>query len=108
MAFQNRIARAIEKMEARIQTVSAEKISKLDHDLQEDFSSLAAYQNVQALAFASGKLTQEEASILYNIYGGEYPTPTKWAKQPLAARIVATQTAGELLSAQLAARRRTR
>lgn len=101
----NRIQQAIDEMKKRLKVISLEKRNKLNNDLQEDFSSLVAYQQAQSEAFASGKLRLNEAQTLYRIYGCECPTPEGWAKQPLAARIVATQVAGELLGAKIAARR---
>ena len=101
----NRIQNAIDEMSKRLKAIPLEKRNKLDNDLQEDFLALIAYQKAQSEAFASGKLRLNEAQTLYHIYGCECPTPESWAKQPLAARIVATQVAGELLSAKIAARR---
>ena len=101
----NRIAQAIEKMEAKLKGIPTEKLDKLDHTMQENLSSLVAYQNAQSFAFASGNLTADEAQALYRIYGGECPSAQAWAKQSLAARVVATKAAGELLGAQIATRR---
>ena len=106
MAFPNRIAAAIEKLSKALEDVPTAKLAKMDKIFQEDCASLCTYQKAQSHGFAAGKLTQEEAVILYHLYGGECPSAQAWAKQPLAARIVATQAVSELLRTQIAAHRR--
>ncbi|GAH65199.1 unnamed protein product, partial [marine sediment metagenome] len=92
----NRILVAITRIEKKLETVPDEKVVALHKSLKTDWKDLIQYQNLQAAAFACGKLTEEEAMTLYRMYGGEAPSPEKFDRLSLAEKVVATQTAGEL------------
>ena len=92
----NRIDTAIARINEKLKTVPEEKIRSLVESLKTGGDDLVEYQRLQSTAFACGKLTLEEAQILYRIYGGEVPSPGKWDKLSLAEKVVGTSTAAEL------------
>lgn len=92
----NRIQDKIDRVNEKLKEVAPEKIEALSNTLKADMMELIEYQKLQSVAFACGKLTMEEAQILYQIYGGELPTPERWDKKSLAEKVVGTQTASEL------------
>ena len=92
----NRIQAGIDRINEKMKTVSEEKLSSLNESLKTDWAELVQYQKLQSTAFACGKLTLEEAQILYQIYGGEVPSPEKWDKRSLAEKVIGTQSAAEL------------
>lgn len=94
----NRITEGIKKIEERLKEVTKEKQDALDKSLSEvTLHELIEYQNTQAISHACGIITTEEAQTLYNLFGGEIPSPEKFKKLSLAEKIIATQTAAELL-----------
>ena len=97
----NRIEAAIARIEQTLKTVPEEKKRSLEQTLKTSWEDLVEYQRLQSTAFACGKLTLEEANTLYQIYGGEVPSPEKWDKLTLAERIAGTSTAGELLKMRI-------
>lgn len=92
----NRIEAAIARINEKLKTVSQEQKESLQKTLKTNWGDLVEYQRLQSTAFACGKLTLEEAKTLYQIYGGEVPSPEKWDKLALAEKVVGTSTAGEL------------
>jgi len=92
----NRIKEGIARIEAKVKTLPPEKAESLNKALKTSLEELIQYQNLQAAAFACGKLTEDEAMILYVLYGREVPSPEKFDKLSLAEKVIATQTAGEL------------
>ena len=90
----------------RIEGILAEKdkaaLARLDESQQLDWSELVAAQGAQSQAFAGGRITESQAMWLYRVFGGEVPTPEKFAKQALAVRVVAIKALGELVKAQVA------
>jgi len=92
----NRIQAGIDRINEKMKAVPEEKLKSLSEGLKTDWSELIEYQKLQSTAFACGKLTLEEAQTLYQIYGGEIPSPEKWDKLSLAEKVIGTQTAGEL------------
>ncbi len=97
----NRIQDKIDRVNERMKEVSPEKLETLSQGLKAEMFELVEYQNLQSMAFACGKLTMEEAQILYHIYGGELPTPERWDQKSLAEKVVGTQTAKELLDMRI-------
>ena len=93
----NRIEASIARINEKLKTVSEAERKKLSETAKVTFQELFEFQKLQSTAFACGKLTLEEAQILYRIYGGEAPSPEKWDKLTLAEKVVGTQTAAELL-----------
>lgn len=92
----NRIQESIARIEAKLKTISPDKVESLTKGLKASLYELVEYQKLQAAAFACGKLNEEEAMTLYVLYGREVPSPEKFEKLSLAEMVVATQTAGEL------------
>ena len=92
----NRIQAAIERINEKMKQVSEEKLASLNEGLKTDWADLVEYQKLQSTAFACGKLTLEEAQTLYQIYGGEVPSPEKWDKLSLAEKVIGTSSAAEL------------
>jgi len=97
----NRIEAGIARINEKMKTVSEEKLASLNESLKTDWKELVEYQKLQSTAFACGKLTLEEAQTLYQIYGGEVPSPEKWDKLSLAEKVIGTQTADELLKIKI-------
>lgn len=97
----NRILASITRIEEKVKTLAPEKAERLSQGLKTSLDELFQYQNLQAAAFACGKLTEDEAMTLYRLYGGEFPSPEKFDKLSLAEKVVATQTAGELAKMRL-------
>lgn len=97
----NRILDRIARIEEKLKTVAPDKVESLSRALKTDLPDLIEYQNVQAAAFACGKLTEDEAMTLYRLYGGELPLPEKFDKLSLAEKVVATQTAAELIKMRI-------
>ena len=93
----NRIEASIARINEKLKTVPEAERKKLSETAKVTFQELFEFQKLQSTAFACGKLTLEEAQILYRIYGGEAPSPEKWDKLTLAEKVVGTQTAAELL-----------
>jgi hypothetical protein len=67
-------------------------LSKADSDRE-----VMAFQSIQSKAFASGILSEEEASWLYQKLGREIPTKKKFNELPVWDRIAIMQTMDELL-----------
>jgi len=105
----NRMKLAVERFQAKIDHVKANgnigvNGKPVDWDFLEKNSNatdneLFAYQTLQSRAFASGKLSEEEASWLYQKLGRENPTSEKFAKLPLAEKMAITKVMEELASA---------
>lgn len=93
----NRIEAGIARINEKLKTVPEAEQKKLSDALKTDWKDLVEYQKLQSTAFACGKLVLEEAQTLYQIYGGEVPSPEKWDKLSLAEKVIGTQTAEELL-----------
>ncbi len=97
----NRIEAGITRINEKLKTVSDAEQKRLSGALKTDWSELVQYQRLQSTAFACGKLSLEEAQALYQIYGGEVPSPEKWDKRSLAEKVIGTQTAEELLKMRI-------
>lgn len=92
----NRVKAAIEKYRQHIKekAIPQAKLDKLA--LADSMLELGQFQNIQAQAFASGRLNEEEAALLYQILGREVPTPAQFNARPVEERIVAMKTIAEL------------
>ena len=89
----NRVLVAIERVRAN------PKLSQLEGKMAIDFQEHHAYQNAQAAAHAGGKLTLEEAAIVYRALG-EWRNEANegWSEGvDLATKVVVTQLIGELI-----------
>ena len=97
----NRIQDKIDIVNEKLKTVDPGKIESLSKTLKAELFELIEYQKLQSMAFACGKITLEEAQTLYQLYGGEFPTPEKWDELSLAEKVVGTQTSKELLDMRI-------
>ena len=95
----NRLTVAIEKMAIRLDALDQDAIDRLTENCAVDFADHAAYQDRQALAHATGKITPAEALTIYNALGeiGCEDNGGWAAETPLATKIIVTQIIGELL-----------
>ena len=101
----NRVEAAITKCQGKIDALNGiglngKPLSELDTGLT--FEEFVTFQNTQARAFASGKLTAGEAMMVYQLLGEEaYAGPEcngGWPKGvTMAQKIVVTKIIGELL-----------
>ncbi len=102
IATGNRVEAAIERYEVRIKALNGvgldgRKVSDVEAGMALTFDDFFQYQQLQALAHATGKLTPDEAQTIYLALGGEgfhgdWPVGTR-----LAVKLVVTQLMGELL-----------
>ena len=97
----NRIQSGIDRINEKIKTVPEDKLKALEEGLKTDFDDLVEYQKLQSTAFACGKLSLEEAGMLYQMFGGEAPSPEKWDKLTLAEKVIGISTAAELAKMRL-------
>jgi len=104
----NRLAEGVAQYQARIdqrrQTgmgadglpMTPERWKQLEDNATATDRELFQFQQWQAQAFASGKLSEEEASWLYQKLGRENPTAEKFNKLPLAERMCIQKVIYEL------------
>jgi hypothetical protein len=90
----NRIAVALAVVESRLSSIAEDKKASLAKAMTLTFEEHFAYQNAQAHAHASGKLSLDEAQMIYTALGegGGWPEDTS-----LAMKITITQLMSELL-----------
>ena len=101
----NRIAAAIGRYNAKIEAMGGEdatglngkRIGDLHADMALSLSEFVSFQNLQAQAHASGRITMGEAQLIYMALGGEayqgdWPEGTS-----LATKVTITQIMEELL-----------
>lgn len=78
---------------------------KLEKTLDIDASEFFAFQNTQAMAHASGKISPDVARVIYAALGGEFQSSGNggWAKGvKLARKVTITNLMGELLDRRAA------
>jgi hypothetical protein len=93
----NRIAELSKRYQVRIDGVTQEVADKLDISMALNMEEFVTFQNKQAMAFASGKLSQSEATWIYRKLGGEVFSGD-WPKATtLADKTAITQLMSELL-----------
>jgi hypothetical protein len=93
----NRVATAIVAMRPRIADLDDDKRTGLDKAMDVDFGEHFAYQETQARAHVSGKITADEAQIIYAALG-ETPSENGWTEgTDLATKVVVTKIIAELL-----------
>ena len=99
----NRIVDGIINAEKKIENLNGiglngTPIDELDVSLS--FEEFFAFQTAQSQAFASGRLTEDEAQLIYNSLGGEIHSSEEdgWPKETsLATKLVITQVCAELM-----------
>lgn len=95
----NRVAVAIENLRPRVEALDPDKRKGLDDGMAVEFDEHFAYQEAQARAHVMGKITPEEATIIYNALG-EVGSESNggWAKDTdLVTKVVVTKIIGELI-----------
>ncbi len=99
MSTANRLADRIALIQKRIDSgvATKEQMDRLDKQLHTSWADLVMYQDLQAQAHAAGKLTTEEADLVYRLLGRDSPSEEKWDKLTLAEKTALTQLMSELL-----------
>lgn len=99
----NRLTPAIERTRAKIETLDADKIARLEENTAIDFEEHFEFQQTQAAAHAMGKISTEEAQIIYSALGNSHSdTNGGWTKKTdLATKVMVMQIVGELLEMRL-------
>ena len=95
----NRVEKFVCVIKEKMLTVPQEKLDALDKELSIDFQEHFAFQNAQYRAFASGKITCDEASAIYRALG-EVGSPSNggWSKgTPLEMKVTVTQFVSEII-----------
>jgi hypothetical protein len=102
----NRIETAIARVRETFATLPADKVESVDTSLALDFGEHFEYQEVQARAHVSGKLSTDEAQIVYAALGevGSASNGGWAAGTDTATKYAVTLVIGELLKARIAAR----
>jgi len=95
------IGEYIRKVEQRLSELDADSLSRVEESATLDFEELVAAQQAQSALFASGRIPQEVAQWVYQIAGGEIPSPAAFAEQPLAVRVTFMQLFQELLEMKI-------
>ena len=90
------IARAQDKVDAAIK--AGKDLSKAEEAATLTFDEHFRFQNLKTDSWLQGKLTQDEAQTLYGFLGN---SPQYANDQPLAVRIILTQTFMELLAMKI-------
>lgn len=96
----NRIATAVANVRAKMAELDADAVAKLDAEMAVEFDEHFAFQNAQARAHAMGKITTDEAQVIY-IALGEVGSASNggWASQTdTATKVAVTLAMGELLA----------
>jgi hypothetical protein len=100
MPAKNRLAAHIATVQARIDSITPEAAAKLEANLAVEPFEHFAYQEAQARAHVSGKLTADEAMIVYRALGevGSESNGGWAADTDLATKVSVTLLMGELVS----------
>ena len=95
----NRLSKAIEDIRARCEALDQAKRDNLDREMDVTFEEHFAYQQAQARAHVSQKLTTEEAQIIYVALGevGSSENGGWAAETDLPTKVAVTLAMGELL-----------
>ena len=94
----NRLLVAINKMDSKLESLDKEAIEKLEKSMDDiTESDLRSYQNIQSISFMKGTINIDEAHLLYNILGRDYPTVEKFKNRKLSERICMNQIIMELI-----------
>jgi len=102
----NRIVRAINDIQGRLDNISLTKQQELEEAMDIDFDEHYAMQEAQAFAHAQGKINAEEAQVIYAALGETYDPGTNggWcAGTNLATKVAVTQVSKELLAIKIIA-----
>ena len=94
----NRIERAVNRVEGLIEALPDERRRELQEKMTLDADELCVYQETKSLAQASGRLTLDEAMLVYHALN-------HWRETSTAMRVVVTKLMAELLGVEGATRR---
>jgi len=100
----NRVAVAVDKMRVRIADriangiTTQEAVDKTHKALDMAFDEYCKFQELKSLASIEGKLSVDEAQLIYNYLGN---TPDHFNRQPVEVKAVLTQIFSELLGATI-------
>ena len=88
-------------IEAKIEDKDDEALASLDETCAMEFTEHARYQDAQARAFISGRLSEADAQAAYSALGEVYNESNGgWSQgTTLARKITVTQLVGELIGA---------
>ena len=88
-------------LEAKLESKDASTIASLHESCKIDFLDHASYQGAQSSAFASGRITEQDAQVAYSSLGEVYNESNGgWAQDTtLARKITVTQMVAELIGA---------
>lgn len=95
----NRVAQAIEGIRVKAEALDPAAREALDADMAVDFAEHFAYQQAQAQAHAAGRISTDEALLIYAALG-EIGSAANggWASSTdLATKVAVTLSMGELL-----------
>ena len=95
------VGQYIGKVEQRLDALDADALSRVEESATLDFEELVQAQNTQSALFASGLIPQDVAHWVYRIAGGEIPSPSAFAEQPLAVRVTFIKLFEELLALKI-------
>lgn len=100
----NRFIQAIERTRVKLANIDDEVKLSLADDLAIDFEEHFEFQQTQARAHAMGKITTDEAQVIYASLGEVQSSGNGgWAKSTdLATKVIVTQIMGELLEMRIA------
>ena len=101
----NRVALAVDRVKAAAEErgLSSEELAKLDGEMAVSFEEHFRYQQSQAEAHASGKLSTDEAQIVYVALGevGSSKNGGWAAGTDVFTKVAVTMLMGELLAARV-------
>ena len=97
----NRVDVYTRRMELKLDGKDEDALTELEEGMSVDFADHASYQTTQSHAFASGKITFDEAQTVYNALGECHAESNGgWsAGTSLARKIAITKMVGELIGA---------
>ena len=96
----NRISTAVAAVQAKLDELTPAAVAELDAAMAVEFDEHFAYQNAQARAHASGKLSTDEAQVVYIALGEVGSTENGgWADgTSTATKVTVTRLMAELLA----------
>jgi hypothetical protein len=104
----SKLSDAITRVNQQVKTMSKAEVAELHKGMKTSRADLMDYQKLQSHAFAMGKISYEDAQLLYRIYGGEGVSTEHWDKLSLGEKVVGTKAAAELIDMRLGGRKSPR
>jgi hypothetical protein len=99
MLGENRLTRSLAEIREKYDGLTPDKQANLDREMDVSFEEHFAYQNAQARAHAAGRITTDEAQLIYAALGEVGSTKNGgWAAgTDTPTKVVVTLTIGQLL-----------